>query len=165
MNFNKVIKDIRTEKGLTQKELAEIINTSPQNIAHYEHDRRSCTFDQAVSILKALGFDLLIKDGEIRRNFRMANEYFDKNGDLIEEGMILMHDDGDLSLVYKSDDNDLGFNATNKNYKYNTPGWSIQLYPLSSFCLKEWVIVDETALETHKFENELDYEFYKDLRK
>lgn len=74
---------------------------------------------QAIDILNALGIDVLIKNGEMDRDFRMCREYFDKNGNQIKEDMILKHDDGDLYLVYKSDDNDLGFNATNRNYKFH----------------------------------------------
>ena len=119
MEFNELLKEIRKERGLTQKELAEIIYTSAQNVAHYEHKRRLCTVQQAIDILNALGIDVLIKNGEMDRDFRMCREYFDKNGNQIKEDMILKHDDGDLYLVYKSDDNDLGFNATNRNYKFH----------------------------------------------
>lgn len=155
MEFNELLKDIREDKGLTQKELAEIIYTSPQNIAHYEHKRRLCTVQQAMEILNLLGIDVLIKNGEMERDFRMCREYFDKNKNEIKEGMILRHDDGDLDLVLKSDDNDLGFNATNPDYAFRCPGFSIQLYPLSSFDLREWVIVnkeDLTKEEKYKME-------------
>lgn len=153
MEFNELLKNVRDERKLTQKELAEIIYTSPQNVAHYEHKRRLCTVQQAIEILDLLGIDVLIRNGEMERDFRMCREYFDKNGTEIKEGMILRHDDGDLELVYKSDDNDLGFNATNRNYKFHCPEFSIQLYPLSSFDMREWAIVNKEDLSEEEVNN------------
>lgn len=145
MKFHELLKDFREDKELTQKQIAEVIYTSPQNVAHYEHNRRSCDIQQAIEILDRLGIDVLIKNGEMERDFRMCREYFDKNGKEIKEGMILRHEDGDVDLVLKSDNNDLGFNATNFNYAFRTC-LSIQLYPLSSFDLREWEVIDKEDL-------------------
>lgn len=145
MKFHELLKDFRKDKKLSQKQIAEVIYTSPQNVAHYEHNRRSCDIQQAIEILDRLGIDVLIKNGEMERDFRMCKEYVDKNGKEIKEGMILRHEDGDVDLVLKADSNELGFNATNFDYAFRT-GLSIQLYPLSSFDLREWEIVAKEDL-------------------
>lgn len=159
--FNKLIKECRLEKGLTQKELAELTNTTPQNIAHYEKNRRSCTIEQAIEILNSLGVDLLISDGELRRDFRMYTEYYDKNGELIKPHMLLKHIDGDVDFVYKSDDNDLGFNATNRKCKFAYSAISIKLYPLSQFDLKEWEIIKKSDLSEEELSKLTEYELEK----
>lgn len=66
--------------------------------------------------------------------------YHDKHGVKIEEGMTLRHDDGDLEKVYKSDDGDLGFNASNEEWS-GFDGFVRELYPLYQFDLREWEIV------------------------
>lgn len=152
MDFSNLLKNIREEKNLTQKELADVIFTSPQNIAHYEHKRRTCSVEQAVEILKLLDIDVVIKDGDIRRDVRMCKEYFDKNGNEIKEGMILRHEDGEINMVYKTDCNDLGFNASNKNFIGYNPFTQL-LYPLSEFVMKEWEIVDKEKLTKEEWDS------------
>lgn len=68
-------------------------------------------------------------------------KYFDKNGNEIKKGMYLKHDDGEISKVYASDDGDLGFNATNENWK-GWDGFTREIYPLYQFRMREWEIVD-----------------------
>lgn len=70
----------------------------------------------------------------------MNKKYFDKNGIKIIEGMILIHEDGDKELVYKSDDGDLGFNASNENNIDVINSFKREIYPLYQFNLKEWRI-------------------------
>lgn len=67
--------------------------------------------------------------------------YFDKNGNEILEGMKIKHDDGDIELVYKCDDGDLGVNASNENHaEFNE--LRRELYPLFQFSMKEWEICE-----------------------
>jgi len=74
----------------------------------------------------------------------MIERYFDKHGEEIKEDMKLRHDDGTIELVYKSDDGDLGFNASNENWVGFDPN-SRELYPLYQFPLSEYEIVKEEA--------------------
>lgn len=67
-------------------------------------------------------------------------EYFDKNGKQILAGMTIQHDDGDVELVYASDD-DLGVNASNEKH-ISFAEYKREIYPLYQFNLKEWVIID-----------------------
>lgn len=141
MEFGELLTTIRREKKLTQQEVSELINTSPQNVSHYEKNRRTCTFDQGVQILKALGIDILIENGKIEKEFRKMKKYFDVNGEEIKEGMKLKClEDGDIQEVYLADDGDLGFNATNEDFVGYNP-FTVQLYPLSEFDMREWQII------------------------
>ena len=74
----------------------------------------------------------------------MIERYFDKHGEEIKEDMKLKHDDGTIELVYKSDDGDLGFNASNENWVGFDP-YKRELYPLYQFPLSEYEIVKEEA--------------------
>ena len=67
-------------------------------------------------------------------------EYRDKNGDLIQEGMTIRHDDGDTELVYACGEDDLGVNASNEN-RPDFCECLRECYPLSQFSMKEWEIV------------------------
>lgn len=66
-------------------------------------------------------------------------QYFDKHGELIKEGMSLRHDDGEVEKVYASDE-DLGLNASNEQH-ISFSEYSREIYPLYQFNLKEWEIV------------------------
>jgi hypothetical protein len=72
----------------------------------------------------------------------MNKKYFDKNGTKIIEGMTLIHEDGDKELVYKSDDGDLGFNASNESNTDIINSFKREIYPLYQFNLKEWRILE-----------------------
>ncbi|MGL5352147.1 MAG: hypothetical protein ACRDA5_02330 [Clostridium sp.] len=72
----------------------------------------------------------------------MTTIYKDINGEEIKEGMHLKNiNDGTIELVYKGDDGDLGFNASNENWS-GFSEWLRELYPLYQFPIsKEYVIV------------------------
>jgi hypothetical protein len=65
-------------------------------------------------------------------------QYFDVNGHEIKAGMTLVHDDGDESIVYSSDD-DLGLNASNEEH-LSFSEFKRLIYPLYQFNLKEFRI-------------------------
>lgn len=67
-------------------------------------------------------------------------KYLDKNGNEIKAGMKIKHDDGDVELVYASDD-DLGLNASNENY-VGFSEHSREIYPLYQFDMSEWEIIE-----------------------
>jgi hypothetical protein len=67
-------------------------------------------------------------------------KYYDKNGKEIKAGMKIRHDDGEVELVYASED-DLGLNASNENYAGFNP-LRREIYPLYQFSMKEWEIVE-----------------------
>lgn len=71
----------------------------------------------------------------------MVEKYYDKHGKEIKEGMKIRHDNGDIDLVYKADDGDLGVNASNENWVgFNE--LRRELYPLYQFNMKEFEIVE-----------------------
>lgn len=55
MNIGENIKRIRTQKGLTQKELAKSIHVTPTTIQNYENSRRKPSVDTLDKIAKVLG--------------------------------------------------------------------------------------------------------------
>lgn len=61
------IKEVRKEKELTQRELAERLGTTPQNIAQYETGKRNPKRETLQKIAQALNVPLsdLIPDNEI----------------------------------------------------------------------------------------------------
>ena len=64
--------------------------------------------------------------------------YKDKNGDIIEDGMTIKHNDGQVKKIFSnSKHTDLGVLATKEHV------WSPLIYPLYQFYLEEWVIVNE----------------------
>ena len=70
-------------------------------------------------------------------------KYYDKNNNLIKEGMTIRHDNGDEEYVYLSASGlDLGVNASNENH-ISFDEFNRQIYPLHQFDLSEWEIVDE----------------------
>lgn len=54
MTTGENIKRIRKNKGITQKQLAERLNTSQQNLAQYENDKRNPKFETLKKIANAL---------------------------------------------------------------------------------------------------------------
>lgn len=68
--------------------------------------------------------------------------YKDKNGKVIEKGMTLKHNSGDVEYVYLADNGELGFNASNEAW-LERHGRDRELYPLYQFDLSEWEIVEE----------------------
>ncbi|MDY4115127.1 helix-turn-helix domain-containing protein [Blautia sp. HCP3S3_D9] len=54
MTTGENIKRIRKNKGITQKQLAERLNTSQQNLAQYENDKRNPKFETLKKIADAL---------------------------------------------------------------------------------------------------------------
>lgn len=70
----------------------------------------------------------------------MREKYYDKNGNEIQAGMILVHCSGDEELVYECGDENLGFLASGLRFLELHPDWPIEYYPLSQFNLSEWEI-------------------------
>jgi transcriptional regulator with XRE-family HTH domain len=53
------LRETRTRRGLTAAELAELIDTSPQNISNYERGMATVNDDRAAKIATALGLDII----------------------------------------------------------------------------------------------------------
>ena len=69
--------------------------------------------------------------------------YFDKNGDEILHGMAIRFDDGTEELVYRTENDELGIDATNKTLieKGMASPCEYGIYPLTEFDLAEIQIV------------------------
>jgi len=75
---------------------------------------------------------------------KKAKKYFDMNGLEIKENMYIAHIDEPEKheLVYKSNENDLGLNASNEKYVGFDPLFR-ELYPLCEFDMREWFVVQK----------------------
>lgn len=86
MIFEKFIKDLREKRGLTQKDLAEILFISEKTISGYENQRRQCTFNFGIEILNKLNAPILIENNRIKlieEGGSDMKEYINNNLDFI----------------------------------------------------------------------------------
>ena len=86
MHIGEKIREIRISKGITQKQLAEKLNTSQQNLAQYENGKRNPKLETLQRIATALDVaisNLLTKEyimqGNITRND--LNDWIDVLGE------------------------------------------------------------------------------------
>lgn len=56
--IGKIIKYMRTKKGLSQFQLAQILNISQQNISRYEKNQRIISFDLIEKIAKECDYEI-----------------------------------------------------------------------------------------------------------
>ncbi len=63
INFGKNLRELRTQKGLTQKQLSELIDVITDSIKNYENNRRTPTLDviEKIKIVLDVSFDELLK--------------------------------------------------------------------------------------------------------
>lgn len=54
MKFHKRLKTLRNDKGFTQKQLADVLNTTVSAISHYENGTREPSLDMLIQIAKLL---------------------------------------------------------------------------------------------------------------
>lgn len=52
MNLHKRFKDLREDKDLKQKDIAQIINTSANYYGDYENEKREMPFDRVIALAK-----------------------------------------------------------------------------------------------------------------
>lgn len=53
--FAERVRELRTEKGLSRKELANRLGTLQRNISYWELGQRECSFDMLLKIAEVLG--------------------------------------------------------------------------------------------------------------
>ena len=58
MTLGEIIKTVRKKKGLSQKNLAALLNTTPQNLAQYENNRRKPKLDTLRKMTEAMNVSL-----------------------------------------------------------------------------------------------------------
>lgn len=127
IKFEEFIKKVRKQQGMSQSELAELVNTSYQNISSYERLRTSCTFDMGRLILNALGVSVVLENNKIyikdglknmdnlkncKKNkdidlYQMTNSNLDIEPDYIKVGEL------DNKLYSKEDLSFINFNIDN----------------------------------------------------
>ncbi|MBQ8842449.1 MAG: helix-turn-helix transcriptional regulator [Ruminiclostridium sp.] len=52
MKYNQRLRDLREDRDLTQKEVADYLNTSQSYYAQYENDKRQIPFDRVIELAK-----------------------------------------------------------------------------------------------------------------
>lgn len=85
MTIGEKIKRIRTEKGITQKELAKKLGTSPQNLAQYETGKRNPKSATIMRIAQALECSPADLDTELSK---IEISVFEKDKALIINGQL-----------------------------------------------------------------------------
>ena len=95
------IKKIRLEKGITQKQLAELLNTSQQNLAQYESGKRNPKIETLQKIADALDMPLifLVEDDLLDAAIL---PYEDSEGKLIDEKVNEIMTNKEISLEEKT---------------------------------------------------------------
>ena len=56
-----IVKALRTNAGLSQREMARLIGLCPQSICNWESGRNCPTADHLLAICNAMGYDVIIK--------------------------------------------------------------------------------------------------------
>ncbi len=56
--FKERLKELRIEKGLSQKQVADLLSVHPRNVSHWEAGQRECDFDMLISIAQT--FDVSV---------------------------------------------------------------------------------------------------------
>ena len=74
INFGKRLKEIRKAKGLTQDQLAELLNTSQRMIAHYERQNNRPRIDKIKAIAEALNVPIEELVGSEVKTIKKASE-------------------------------------------------------------------------------------------
>lgn len=65
MNFAKLLREKRIEKGMSRKELAEAAGVTERAVSYWEREERSMNIENADRIFRALGVSVLIgKEGK-----------------------------------------------------------------------------------------------------
>jgi len=74
IDFGKRLKELRRAKGLTQLQLAELLNTSQRMIAHYERQNNRPRIDKIKAIAEALNVPIEELVGSEEKNGRKTNK-------------------------------------------------------------------------------------------
>jgi len=61
--YGNFLRQLRVSRGLSQRQLAEVVGVSQPNLSAYEHDRRVPTMDTLNKIAVACGYQLAASDG------------------------------------------------------------------------------------------------------
>lgn len=58
LDFGKKVKEARLEKGLTQQDLAKIVEVTPESISYYESGKKHPSFEKIKIICRVLNINV-----------------------------------------------------------------------------------------------------------
>lgn len=83
MKIGSVIKKLRTEKGFTQKKMAELLNIPYSTYSNYENNNRTPDVDTLMGIADMLGVEVWDLFGVDEKTARISNLDYTDNGDIL----------------------------------------------------------------------------------
>lgn len=92
--FNAIFKKLRTDKGLTQQELADKLGITKSAVSMYERGERRPNFEIAEAITDFFGVDLNYLIGTTDKIERLSGDQTDSNS-----GIFLEMDQEELTLI------------------------------------------------------------------
>lgn len=71
--IGKALKYMRINKGLSQFQLAKILNLSQQNISRYEKNQRIISFDLIEKIANNCDYEIIFRNKKINEEFKIKD--------------------------------------------------------------------------------------------
>jgi transcriptional regulator with XRE-family HTH domain len=71
--YGKIIRFMRISKRLKQTEVSSIVGISNSTLAHYESEYRAITLEMAKLVADACGYEILFKDKEKNRVYKLED--------------------------------------------------------------------------------------------
>lgn len=104
MNIGDIIKKLRKDKGLTQKQLAEMLNVSTVTIQNYENNRRKPSIEMLQKISSTLNVFIFNFDEE-KKSIEDSREYFIEQY-LKTLNCEFLYDDEDFYIIFRCPEGD-----------------------------------------------------------
>lgn len=104
MNIGDIIKKLRKDKGLTQKQLAEMLNVSTVTIQNYENNRRKPSIEMLQKISSTLNVFIFNFDEE-KKSIEDSREYFIEQY-LKTLNCEFLYDDEDFYIIFRCSEGD-----------------------------------------------------------
>lgn len=71
--IGKILKYMRNYKGLSQYQLAQILNLSQQNLSRYEKNQRIISFDLIEQIANNCDFEVIFRNKKTKEEIKSSN--------------------------------------------------------------------------------------------
>lgn len=71
--IGKILKYMRNAKGLSQYQLAQILNLSQQNLSRYEKNQRIISFDLIEQIANNCDYEIVFRNKKTKEEIKTSN--------------------------------------------------------------------------------------------